>query len=409
LTISAGFPHTCGYPQRGYAGGAIYCVSEAIKQISVFIETAGESLASDSVQSDCGKDDSLRRDPQRSCRSNSSKFLRRIAKRFSRLLLTENLFDVDLAILRQQIAFYNSPALVKNPESFFRPPNESASILSELHETRADGEVLDLSFARTFEPMNSAYSDELAAHQPNNTVRARYWRHSAKPRGTIISIHGWLLGSSRLSDATLAPEEFYQQGFDVVLYELPLHGRRANVAERGITFPCADLSRTNEGFGQAIYELRQLRTYLLESGAQSIGVLGMSLGGYVASLWSGLDDLDFVICVSPLVKMAPFVKSILRKASIVSDQALNLKKAVQTTNLSRVYAMHSPLSYECRVAAERRLIVSCKHDRILPKGHTEALCSHWGGDTVLWAAGGHFNVLNKNNTVQRIISRLFPD
>lgn len=384
-------------------------MSEAIKHIPAFIEVPDDSIKADRREIDTVPTAPLFGDVAVGRRGGPTRVLRRMAKRFSRLLLTEKLFDVDPAVLRQQVAFYSSPRLQKKPEAFFRPPSEAPIIQSELCEMRVDGEVLDLSFERSFEPINSAYSNELDTHVLNNVVRARYWKHREKSRGTIIAIHGWLLGRSRLSEATLAPEEFYQNGFDVVLYELPLHGRRAAATESGFTFPSADLSRTNEGFAQAIYELRQLRTYLLETGAQSVGVLGMSLGGYIASLWSGLDELDFAICVSPLVKMAPFVQSILRKASLVSDRALVLKKEVQNTNLSRVYALHAPLNYDCRVAPERRLIVSCKNDRIVPRVHAEALSSHWGGTPILWTAGGHFNVLNKNNTVELIISRLFPD
>ncbi len=376
-------------------------MSEAIKPFPALLEGPGETLPGDQTVVPGGAAGSQR--------AKSVKFLRRVAKRFSKLLLSDSLFEMDPAVLRHQIAFYSSPALLKTPESFFRAPEDAPRVEKLLCEQREGGDVFDLSFKRSYQPINSSYTEELEAHEANNVVRARYWKHKEKSKGTLIAVHGWLLGRSRLSEATLAPEQFYEQGFDVVIYELPLHGRRASAAEGGATFPCANLSRTNEGFGQAIYELRQLRSYLLDSGVENIGVMGMSLGGYVASLWSCLDELDFVICISPLVKMAPFVKSILRKASIVSDKALAVKKAAQGTNLERVYAVHSPLRYACKVAPEKRVIVSSRHDQIVPRVHSDALCSHWGGDAMIWASGGHFNVLNKNRTVQRIIKRLFPE
>ena len=57
----------------------------------------------------------------------------------------------------------------------------------------------------------------------------------------------------------------------------------------GALFPSANLVRTNEAFGQAVFDLRALAAYLRANGAPSVGAIGMSLGGYTTALWASVD------------------------------------------------------------------------------------------------------------------------
>src|SRR5690606_33705729 len=114
---------------------------------------------------------------------------------------------------------------------------------------------------------------------------------------------------------------FYRNGFDIVLVELPFHGRRR--AEQTATlFPSTDFVVTNEAIAQAISDVRELQLYLTSMGVKTVGAMGMSLGAYVASLWASLDPLAFCIPIVPLVSMADLAWSI-----VVNDPQFSLYRA----------------------------------------------------------------------------------
>jgi dienelactone hydrolase len=64
--------------------------------------------------------------------------------------------------------------------------------------------------------------------------------------------------------------------------------------------------RTNEAFGQAIWDLRGLALALRADGASAVGAMGMSLGGYTTALWSTIDPedaggIEFAVAMIPAV------------------------------------------------------------------------------------------------------------
>ena len=61
----------------------------------------------------------------------------------------------------------------------------------------------------------------------NNIVRAQHWRHDDGPRPTLCVIHGFM-GSSYLANGRFFTLPwYYRSGYDVLMYTLPFHGRRA--------------------------------------------------------------------------------------------------------------------------------------------------------------------------------------
>jgi dienelactone hydrolase len=94
------------------------------------------------------------------------------------------------------------------------------------------------------------------------------------------------------------------RGVDVALYVLPFHAVRA---EPGTPhrFPSSDPRFSNEGFRQAIFELRSFVAHLEERGSPIVGAMGMSLGGYTVSLLATVEPkLAFVAPVIPLASFA---------------------------------------------------------------------------------------------------------
>lgn len=211
-------------------------------------------------------------------------------------------------------SFYGSALWREQPHRFFVRPTQCPNVAETLIHGLRDGEVVDLEFASVYKPAHPAFLSTAARESENATVHARWWRHSSTPRATMVAVHGWTMGDQRINSLAFLPGLFYGLGIDVVLVEMPYHGRRRPQSLGSeLVFPGADLIRTNEGLGQMISDLRELRMYLENRGAQDIGSIGMSLGGYCSALWAALDGLAFCIPIVPLVSMADLSWKMLRE------------------------------------------------------------------------------------------------
>ena len=97
--------------------------------------------------------------------------------------------------------------------------------------------------------------------------------------------------------------QMHRHGVNVVVPVLPLHGARASGRVRGEDLMTIDLVDSMHGMAQATSDLRRVVRWLRqEQGADSVGVIGYSLGGLVASLVASLeDDLACVVAGIPVV------------------------------------------------------------------------------------------------------------
>jgi pimeloyl-ACP methyl ester carboxylesterase len=86
---------------------------------------------------------------------------------------------------------------------------------------------------------------------------------------------------------------------------LPLHGPRASGRVRGEDLMTIDLVDSMHGMAQATWDVRRVIRWLRETqGAESVGVIGYSLGALVAALVASLeDDLACVIAGIPVVDL----------------------------------------------------------------------------------------------------------
>jgi predicted alpha/beta hydrolase family esterase len=121
---------------------------------------------------------------------------------------------------------------------------------------------------------------------------------------------------------------------------------------------------------------------LRDRGAPSIGVMGMSLGGYTTALLATLNEgLSFAVPIIPLASIADFARDQCRLGT-------GEKTELQHRALEAANAVVSPLSRPSLVPPERMLIVGAEADRITPIAHAERLAKHFGAP-LLRVTGGH--------------------
>lgn len=314
------------------------------------------------------------------------------ARQFSDFSYSGRLGELDLERLEAAASFYSS-GYGTDPASFFvRPPSPSPSREVPIHGLK-DGEILDLEFESVYAPHFPGAAATFDHYPENKTVYARWWRHEGIPRATIIALHGWTMGDQRLNSLAFLPGMFYRLGIDVVLVELPFHGRRKpkDIGDLSL-FPSADVVRTNEAMGQVISDLRQLRDLVASRAAiqgrndHEIGVIGMSLGAYAGALWASLDPLSFCIPIVPLASMSDLAWRIV---SSEPEYVPLLERGLSRELLERVYNVHAPLAHRLKIPTNRALIIAGHGDLMVPPMQPKMLAEHWGNPEIYWFHGGH--------------------
>jgi pimeloyl-ACP methyl ester carboxylesterase len=172
----------------------------------------------------------------------------------------------------------------------------------------------------------------------------------------------------------------------------------------GALFPSINPVRTNEGFGQAIHDLRGLSRFLRSRGAPAVGALGMSLGGYTTALWAsvaGPDDIggiDFAVAMIPAVSMA---RLMWRHGDTSPARRAAAKAGITEDLLADAFAVHTPTTRPARLARDRLFVIAGRGDRITPPEQAEALAAHWGVG-VRWFDGGHLAQLGRGDAIRDV-------
>jgi hypothetical protein len=224
----------------------------------------------------------------------------------------------------------------------------------------------------------------------HDDIRLEHWAHEARrPRAVVLAMHGFAMGTPVMDAVALFAATWYRRGLDVALMTLPHHGRRAAPDARfsGERFASPDPGELNEAVRRAVYEIRLAMRWLGARTRAPVGLLGLSLGGYLASLTAGLtDEPAFVVPMVPPVCFGDLAWRFFERRGGNRGAAA---PAMTRDDFRRMFRVHSPLSHPLRVPRQRVLIVAGRGDRIVPPEHPHALWRHWGEPRIHWFSGGH--------------------
>jgi hypothetical protein len=291
-----------------------------------------------------------------------------------------------LPALRAAAAPFVDGPLARAPRRYFafvdRPPDRLVSQTRYRREQR-DRLIVGRRFAGRYQPFGDAPADPAA-----DSILVEHWMHTRTPaQATVLALHGFAMGQPRLDGWALCAEAWFQRGLDVALLTLPFHGARSGPGTRisGQRFADPNAARMHEAVRRAIYEIHAVRGWLRRETERPVGLLGLSLGGYLSALTAALvDDLDFVIPMVPPVCIGDLAWRFFSRSRRAGDAA-----AYTHDELRATYRLHSPLSYPLRVPRQRVLIIAGRGDRIVPPEHPHALWRHWGEPAIHWFSGSH--------------------
>jgi dienelactone hydrolase len=244
------------------------------------------------------------------------------------------------------------------------------------------GAVTDVTWPSGWTPKGPDGRDRYLAIRENGVVHVRLMRHPT-PRPAIICVHGYRAGTFTFEERAWGMRWLHRLGLDVALFTLPFHALRAPANRRRTPlFPSADVARTIEAFGQAMWDLRGLAAWLRLRGAPQVGIAGMSLGGYTTSLAATVEPaFEFAIPFIPLADMTDVVvEHEALRGTVVPPELIEAGK--RSMHLVR------PLARTPVIPGERMLVIAAERDRITQGTHAQLLAKHFGCQRVTFP-GAH--------------------
>ena len=306
--------------------------------------------------------------------------------------------EVDAAV-----RFYDDQGWLDDPASRFVTPDEVPG--GEI-EPGTGRRLETLRFRSDWEPVNGEPgSERWDSFADNATVPVRMMRHAGEPRPWLIAIHGQSMGrpgDHRMLRVRRLHEEL---GVNVALPVLPLHGERAAGFAPDHLFVSGVYPVNNVlGMAQSVWDVRRLMLWLRAvQGAPAVGVLGLSLGSYVASLLATVEpDLACVVALVP----EPDLAGALRAAEPLVPSKRRLHRALYDARATLLHRPVSPLAHRPVVAKERLFIVAGQVDRVASPSGAAALWRPWDEPSILWRPRGHLTTGRSSTYDQHLSAAL---
>jgi pimeloyl-ACP methyl ester carboxylesterase len=320
---------------------------------------------------------------------------------------TAALRPADARVERDSLRFYAELGAAQDPELSFPAPTELPRVSSRpanpVAEWMARGRVHNIKFKSSFSAINPAVREHRRGYERNNVVHAQHWVHDDGPHPTLCLIHGFMGSAYLFNGLFFSLPWFYRSGYDVLLYTLPFHGRRAERHSpfSGYGYFADGFSGFAEAMAQAVHDFRSVLDYLEHTGVDRIALTGMSLGGYTSALIAGVDDrVQAVIPNVPVVTPESafddwFPANMLVKLG-------NRVTGTDRTASTAASMYHSPLNYAPLVPKDRRLIITGLGDRLAPPKQAELLWEHWDRCAFHWFPGNHILHVSQPDYLRRM-------
>jgi len=312
-----------------------------------------------------------------------------------------------IAETQQTLKIANETGWLDNPLDYHQQPGVPDII--------STGEkVLHKISCETFEfDSNYAPAIELPGYQrwqgyeANRRCYATLLRQENVQAPWMICLHGFGMGNAKNDLSMLQADRFYNQGLNVALFTLPVHGERAPGKFSGSAFMGISPLDYLHAETQAIWDLRQLINWIRVQGGNQIGVYGISLGAYTASLLASIENgLSCVIVGVPAIGVIPNRELL---ASNI-ERRIPAAAGLCVEDELKIHSLVSPLHLHPRVDLEHRYMFAGTGDQLVAPEHVKKLWEHWEKPEIAWCRGAHASSMKHEEArllVERAISESF--
>jgi dienelactone hydrolase len=236
----------------------------------------------------------------------------------------------------------------------------------------------------------------------NNTVHGRLYRCAQRwqEQPAVLLLHGWNDVINHHLRFPVMAAQLNRSGFNAATLEAPFHfQRRPRQLRAWGNFLCPDIMRTVEAVRQAVMESRAMAEWLRQQGCPAVGMLGISLGGWLAGL---------AVCHDARFSCAVLLAPVARLDRLVEEAAFcrSLRLAAKG---ERIVAGRLNLT-EGRPAMpkENILLIESIHDLFVPRDTMEELWRAWDQPEMWRLRHGHISVLAAPGLNGRIIRWMAP-
>jgi len=289
-----------------------------------------------------------------------------------------------------------------HPERYFPPP-PAPEVETRSRGVLRGGELQDLMFSTEGFVQRPSARQMFRRYPKNRQAHLRCYRHRADGHPAVIWLHGWGLGFHPMEALVCRARQLYALGLDVYLHVLPYHGCRRpdGVTFAGEVFPTTHMTRTNEGLLQAVWEVRAAMAWHRARGGGPCGVVGLSLGGYLAAVLSSVaPETAFAV---PLLPVADIPTLMWSNGEGTAERKRAEEAGVSFDMFCRSMAVHAPLAMQRVIPREHLMLVGARGDRVIPPQHTEALWTHWDRPRLHWITGSHLLQLGRREYLDQVV------
>ncbi len=299
--------------------------------------------------------------------------------------------DVDWHEYAREVAFYHEQGYADKPDTFFVMPEQTPEYRIEKQTNYHHGFYQEISFNSSFEPRNPFVRQRYLRYPENKTGYLIRWTHGDKPRKTVLCLHGFMMGAPREAERMFKIHKLFSMGLDVALFIHPFHWKRiaGPRSARRVYLTLGDTAFTNECVAHSVYDLNSCFLILNQLGIQDIGIVGASLGGYIAGVYACLTSKPkFIAMMVPALSfLYPISADIFYRRSPF-DLAWR-------TSVRRAAEFHSPLNLQPQISTDDILVVASRGDKLCPFVLVEKLQQQWNLSHCHYRTGGHWLVFDK--------------
>ena len=317
--------------------------------------------------------------------------------------------DADLDMLHESIRDMLGTGLLDNAGAFFEfvaalesGSDPGCTEVDIVARRRIEGGRI---YRCTFASSYRHYPELEPSDSAGDTMQVEHWVHEPGPAcGSVILLHGFAMGWPVIDAVALKARDWFERGFDVVMLTLPDHGPRrpAGALFSGQSYTVPHAVFLAAAVRRAIHEIFEVKGWLRAQGDRPVGLVGMSLGGYLASLCAGLSaDFDFLIPLVPPACMGDLAWRVYRDTG---HHRAGLDGSLDESTMRAAFYIHSPLAHPRKIDRKRILIIAGAGDRIVPPEHPTALWEHWDRPAIHWLRGSHVAPIT-NRALMPIVAR----
>ena len=226
-------------------------------------------------------------------------------------------------------------------------------------------------------------------HVVNNTVHAEYYRPIRKngptPAVIVLDITG---GNQQLS--RLIARHLAQNGIGGMFVQMAYYGPRRPPG-KGPRLLSPDIDQTIAAVGQTVLDMRRAAAWLEsrpEVDPKQIGIMGTSLGSFVAALAAEMEPKFGKVCV--LLGGGGFIDAYYDDLRVLPFRRLYELTGGSKQRLVDWIAPIDPITHAHLLRDRKLLIVGAKHDEIVPPKMAENLWNASGRQRILWLDAGHY-------------------